>query len=120
MKTIEYKHLNSLYAWMDFIVNEKDILLAGEDCHLKIFGEDDSAYLLINAYDSDSSAVEYYLKAADGVNGVFGLISLLAQFHFSVNALLEALPALNYSDTQSGYCAVLGDMQIFRESVKSN
>lgn len=120
MKIIEPTELNSLYAWMNFIVNEKDILLTANDCHLKVFGDDDFAYLLVNVYDGDSKSVEYYLKAEEGINGLFALISVVQQFSFSVKDFLDALPALDYRDAESGCYAVAGDMKIFREVVESN
>lgn len=120
MKTIESTELNSLYAWMNFIVNEKDILLTADDCHLKVFGDDDFAYLLVNVYDGDSKSVEYFLKAEEGINGLFALIFLIEQFSFSVKDFLEALPGLNYLDAENGCYAALGGMKVFREVVQSN
>lgn len=120
MKTISYKDLNSLYQWMDFIVNEKDVNMDSIDCNLKIFGEGDDAYLVINVYDNDSNSTEYYFKPDDTENGLMSLIFYMSNFNFSLKELLEKLPSQNYVEEDSGCCASVNGMKIFKENVVSN
>lgn len=120
MKAISYEDLNSLYRWMDFIVNEKDIDLGGIDCNLKIFGEGDDAYLVVNMYGSDTNSTEYYFRPEDTANGLMALISCISNFNFSLKELIEKLPIQNYVEGDSGCYAVVNGIKIFKEIVASN
>lgn len=120
MKAISYEDLNSLYQWMDFIVNEKDIGVGSIDCNLKIFGEGDDAYLVVNVYGSDTNSTEYYFKPDDTENGLMVLISFMSNFNFSLKELLEMLPFQNYVEDDIGCYASVNGIKIFKENVVSN
>ncbi|WP_444935083.1 hypothetical protein [Microbulbifer sp. JTAC008] len=120
MKSISYENLNSLYQWMDFIVNEKDVSLDDVDCNLKIFGEGDDAYLVINIYEGESNSTEYYFKPDNPENGLLPLISTLAEFNFSAKEMLEKLPSQKYTEDDIGCYSIFKGMKIFKEIVVSN
>ncbi|MBJ7554439.1 hypothetical protein [Marinomonas spartinae] len=120
MKANSYEDLSSLYQWMDFIVNEKDIDMSSIDCNLKIFGDGDDAYLVINVYGSDTNSTEYYFKPDDTENGLMALISCVRSFNFSLKELLEKLPFQNYVENDVGCYASVKGIKIFKENVVSN
>ena len=120
MKAIGYEDLNSLYQWMDFIVNEKNVDMGSIDCNLKIFGEGDDAYLVVNMYGSDSNSTEYYFKPDDKENGLMALISCMSNFNFSLKELLETLPFQAYVEDDVGCYASVNGIKIFKENVVSN
>ncbi|KEQ19743.1 hypothetical protein [Endozoicomonas numazuensis] len=120
MKAINYEDMSSLYQWMDFIVNEKDVSVESIDCHLKVFGEGDDTYLVVNIYDNDKSSTEYYFKPVDGKNGLMSLVSLMSDFDFSLKKLLEKLPFQNYVEVDAGCCVSVNGIKIFKEKIVSN
>jgi len=120
MKAISYEDLNSLYQWMSFIVNEKDVDMSSIDCNLKIFGEGDNTYLVINMYGKDTNSTEYYFKPDDKENGLMALISCMSNFNFSLKELLENLPNQNYVERDVGCYASVNGIKIFKENVVSN
>ncbi|MCX2778561.1 hypothetical protein [Microbulbifer thermotolerans] len=120
MKSINYENLNSLFQWMDFIVNKKDVYLEDIDCNLKIFGEGDNSYLVINLYESENRSIEYYFKPDNPDDGLIALISLLNNFKFSLKELLEKLPSQNYVEDDIGCYSSFNGIKVFKEKVISN
>lgn len=117
---MSYESLNSLYQWIDFIVNKKDVDIDSIDCNLKIFGEGDDTYLVINVYGNETNSTEYYFKPDDTENGLMALISCMRHFNFSLKELLEKLPTQKYIEEDIGCYASVNGIKIFKEIVTSN
>ncbi len=120
MKAISCENLNSLYQWMDFIVNKKEASMESIDCNFKVFGEGDGAYLIINVYGSETSSTEYYFKPDNPENGLMALISFLSIFKFSSKDLVEKLPFQDYVEEDVGCYSTFNGIKIFKEEVISN
>ncbi len=62
MLNIEADDLDELFKWLDFIVNKRDVYIESEDIHLKIFGEGNESYLIVNCYLSVEESIERSFK----------------------------------------------------------
>ncbi|MDV2081065.1 hypothetical protein [Marinobacter xestospongiae] len=120
MKTIEYEDLDGLCKWIDFFVNEREVWLEKTDCQLKMFGDGDDSYLVINEYSGESNSTEYFFKPDENENNLMALIFLLKQFGFCLEALLKRLPELDYIDEDIGCYASISGIKIFKDHVVSN
>ncbi|GAB2190963.1 hypothetical protein MAH1_25710 [Sessilibacter sp. MAH1] len=120
MKVINRKDICNLYQWMEFIVNVKDTYVDDTNCHLKIFDDQDSSYLVINIYNNNTTATEYYFKPESSKNYLYSLISCLKEFNFSLEVLLESLSELEFTDDDTGYFSTINDIQMFKETIVSN
>ena len=121
MPEIRQKDTVGLHAWANMLINNRESWRI-EDIHAQVdfYREDDSAYLVINHYTSETNGTEYvFLAAKEDDKHITSIMifDLLRSVNFSLDDLLTWLAKASFRDTDMGDMAYAHGLEISRKSV---
>ncbi len=119
MLNIEADDLDELFKWLDFIVNKRDVYIESEDIHLKIFGEGNESYLIVNCYLSVEESIEYYFKPDESAYSLEIVLNYIKLCDYSLSQLIKNLGSLDFKYSEAGYYASVDKGRIFKLELTS-
>lgn len=119
MINAEADDLDNLFKWLDFIVNKRDVYVESENIHLKMFGEQNESYLIINCYQSTEKSIEYYFKSHESCDSLEFILNYVKLCDYSVPKLVQSLDSLDFKYSEAGDYTSVDKGRIFKAELTS-
>jgi hypothetical protein len=120
MPDITLKDVESFHAWAHMLIhNEESYLVPEANVQMDIYGQDDSAYLVLDIYSEDNSITQYVFIVADEVDDhktIVFLFDFLKALDFSLQKLLDWLKQAKFVETEAGTRAITHGLAICRSN----
>lgn len=121
MPELELNAVNGLRAWAYLLMNNQDSWDIPEaQAQLSFYGQDDSAYLVIDIHTSNTSSTQYTFIAendSDKPNTIRHIFTLLRTINFNLTTLLNWLHNASWTDNGMGDHISSHGLTIYRDIV---
>lgn len=123
MPDLKMNDVYGLHAWASMLANNQDSWEVPEaKAQINFFGNDDSAYLVIDVYTSDTSSTQYTFIAEnenDKPKAIIHIFDFLKTVDFSLSALLAWLENASWTDSEMGDRITSLGVGIYRDHVQA-
>ncbi len=122
MPDISLNEIESFHAWAKMLVlNEDSYWVPEEKVLMDLYGNDDSAYLVLDIFTSETAFTQYVFIVEDGKNdskSIVLIFDFLKSLNFSLAKLLTWLRQAEFIETPDSCRALTHGLAICRSNPK--
>ena len=122
MPDITLKDVESFHAWAHMLIHNEDSYMVPEaNAHLDLYGDDDSAHLVLDIYTSETTFTQYVFIVADEADDhktIVLLFDFLKTLDFSLAKLLDWLAHANFIENDASCRVTTHGLAICRSNPK--
>lgn len=90
------------FDWLSAIVENKKIILDDSDSCISFYGSENSIYMVIERFISNTSANQFTVDANENSSSLKLILLLLAKIDYDANKLLDWLESRAYVENEIG------------------